>query len=85
MVVKLSQYFYTLYTSLSVQVPIPEQCVGQPLGGDINTISLSENELLQLANNMDYSVSLQQHQVDGYATHFSHLVFNCEIFHLQDF
>ena len=87
LVVKLSQHFYALYTSLSGQVPIPEQCSGQPLGGDINTTSLSENELLQLASNMDYSVSLQQHQVDGYANHFSHLVFDqllCEIFNLQD-
>ena len=86
--VKLSRHFYTLYTSLCNQVTISQQCSNQPLR-DISTTSLLENEfdILMLASNMGNTVALQQHNIDGYVTHFSHLIFDhllCEMFNLQN-
>ena len=86
--VRLSQHFYTLHASLCTEVPIPQQslCFNQPaeVHVGVSTTSLSSSELCQLAiNRSSASVSLKQHQIDGYLGHFSHLIHNhllCEMY-----
>ena len=83
MAIRLSQHFYTLYSSLCFEVP------NKPVSEkDMNLTSLSESELAQLASSVYHDASLNQHQIDGYTHHFSYLVLNhllCEIFASQDF
>ena len=78
--VRLSQHFYTLYSSLCYEShPTTEH--------DINIISSSENELIHLASSVHHTGTLEQRQIDEYINHFSHLVLNhllCEIFASQD-
>ena len=77
--VRLSQHFYTLYSSLCYETP-PNK---SPSDHDINVTSSPENELLHLASSVHHIGLLEQHQINGYVNHFSFLVLNhllCEIF-----
>ena len=86
--VRLSQHFYTLYTSLCDQPPASDQYSNWPdERGSISTTSLSDSELSQLASDQSISGSVQQRQVDQYVSHFSQLLLNyllCEIFASQE-
>lgn len=77
--VRLSQHFYTLYSSLCYDLPTSEH--------DVNITSSSESELVHLASSVHHTGTLKQHQINEYINHFSHLVLNhllCEIFASQD-
>ena len=80
--VRLSQHFYTLYSSLCDRTPIPSN-----KSTSVQDISSPENELVHLASSVHHIGSPEQLQIDRYVNHFSHLILNhllCEIFASKD-
>ena len=86
--IRLSQHFYTLYSLLCYKShPTSEHDINVASEHDVNVASSSENESVHLASSVHHTGTLEQHQIDEYINHFSHLVLNhllCEIFASQD-